>query len=336
MGDVLAEVVREPIRFGTVGHRRVLWTVADYFHQPVLFEEVMAALRPQTGGVYVDGTIGGGGHAEALLERSSPAGRLLGCDLDPAAVSAAAARLGRFAGRFEIRAGNSAELSRWVPPGSCDGVLLDLGVSSHQLDTRERGFSFRLDGPLDMRLDPGGGRTAADVLNAWPVEELARILRELGEERQAWRIARAVERERQGRPFRTTRQLADLVERVAPRAGQGIHPATRVFQALRMAVNDELGSLRLALPAAWGVLKAGGRLAVISFHSGEDRVVKHFGRALERDYEVVGEVDVPEWRRPRPPLLAWVNRKPVFAGLAEVAANPRSRSARLRVMEKLR
>ena len=309
--------------------------MADDFHQPVLLEEVMEALEPKTGRVYVDGTIGGGGHAEALLERSSPAGRLLGCDLDPAAVSAATDRLGRFAGRFEIRSGNYADLRDWIPAGSSDGVLLDLGVSSHQLDCGERGFSFRLDGPLDMRLDPRQGQTAADLVNGWPVMELARIFRDLGEERRAWRVARAVEWERRRAPFETTRQLAELVERVVPRAGQGIHPATRVFQALRMAVNDELGSLRRGLEAVWGVLKPRGRLAVISFHSGEDRVVKRFGQALAREYDVTGEADIPEWRRPRASLLAWVNRGPVAPGPAEIACNPRARSARLRVMEKL-
>ncbi|HOB98115.1 MAG TPA: 16S rRNA (cytosine(1402)-N(4))-methyltransferase RsmH [Verrucomicrobiota bacterium] len=309
--------------------------MADDYHQPVLLEEVMAAFEPQTGRVYVDGTIGGGGHAEALLERSSPAGRLLGCDLDPDAISAAAARLGRFAGRFEIRSGNFADLSGWIPAGSSDGVLLDLGVSSHQLDCAQRGFSFRLDGPLDMRLDPRRGDTAADLVNNWPVTELAQIFRDLGEERRAWRVARALEWERRRTPFQTTRQLADLVERVAPRGGQGIHPATRVFQALRMAVNDELGSLRRGLDAAWAVLRPGGRLAVISFHSGEDRVVKRFGQALAREYEVTGDADIPEWRRPRASLLAWVNRGPVAPSAAEVASNPRARSARLRVMEKL-
>jgi 16S rRNA (cytosine1402-N4)-methyltransferase len=309
--------------------------VAEYCHQSVLLDEAVAALRPQTGSVYVDGTIGGGGHAEALLERSSPAGRLLGCDRDPAAVSAATLRLERFAGRFEIRAGNCADLTDWVGAASIEGVLLDLGVSSHQLDTAERGFSFRLDGPLDMRLDPRDGPTAADLVNAWSVEELARVFRELGEERQAWRVARAIEWERRRTPFRTTRQLANLMERIAPRGSHTIHPATRVFQALRMAVNDELGSLARSLRTAWILLKPGGRLAVISFHSGEDRLVKRFGQALEKDYEVVGEADVPEWRRPRSPCLAWVQRKPLVPGAAELAVNPRARSARLRVMEKL-
>jgi len=309
--------------------------VADDYHQPVLLEEVMAALRPRTGQIYVDGTIGGGGHAEAILERSAPAGRLLGCDLDPAAVSAAAARLSRYAGRFEIRAGNCADLTDWVEPGSSQGVLLDLGVSSHQLDTAERGFSFRLEGPLDMRLDPRGGLTAADLANTWPVEELARIFRDLGEERRAWRVARAIEWERRRTPFQTTRQLANLMERLVPRGSQAIHPATRVFQALRMAVNDELGSLARALRTGWMLLKPGGRFAVITFHSGEDRLVKRFGQALEKDYEVVGEADVPEWRRPRAPCLAWVSRKPLAPSPAEIAANPRARSARLRVMEKL-
>lgn len=309
--------------------------MSDYTHQPVLLEEVLAALQPRSEGIYADGTLGSGGHAEAILERSSPAGRLLGCDRDAAAGAAAAHRLERFAGRYEIRQGNFAQLSDWIPVATCDGVVLDLGVSSHQLDTAARGFSFRLDGPLDMRFDPREGLTAAEWVNTTPVEELARVFREFGEERHAWRVARALEWERRRSPIRTTRQLAELMERVVPRGGQSIHPATRVFQALRMAVNDELGSLQRGLQAAWTILKPGGRLAVIAFHSGEDRVVKRFGRGLEKDYEVPGDLDVPEQRRPRPAQLTWVSRKPILPGAVEISANPRARSARLRVMEKL-
>lgn len=300
-----------------------------------MLEEVLVALRPRAGGVYADGTIGGGGHAEAILERSSPSGWLHGCDRDPDAVAAAKARLCRFEGRWEIRPGNYAELSSWVAASSCDGVLLDLGMNSFQLDEAGRGFSFRLDGPLDMRFDPQTGLTAAELVNTAAVGDLARIFRDLGEERQAWRVARAIERDRPSRPFARTRQLAELLERLMPRAGRPIHPATRVFQALRMAVNDELGSLQRGLWAAWNSLKVGGHLAVITFHSGEDRLVKRFGQALEKDYEVPGEVDVPELRRPRAPQLRWVGRKPLRPGAAETAANPRARSAQLRVMEKL-
>jgi 16S rRNA (cytosine1402-N4)-methyltransferase len=310
--------------------------VGIYTHQSVLLAEVGAALAPRAGGVYVDGTTGGGGHAELLLSGSSPGGRLYGCDRDEAAVVAARLRLDRFAGRFEVRQGNYTELGSWVPAGGCDGVLLDLGASSHQLDEPARGFSFRLDGPLDMRFDPPRQAvTAAELVNALELADLVELFQTLGGEREALRVARAIVRAREVRPLRTTRELAGLVERVLPRRGGASHPATKVFQALRMAVNDELGSLARGLGVAWSLLKAGGRLAVITFHSGEDRLVKEFGRGLVRDYEVAGAVDVPELRRPRVPPGRWVSRKAVRPGAAEVAANRRARSAQLRVIERV-
>ncbi len=296
--------------------------------------EVLEALKPRDGGRYVDGTLGGAGHAAAILDASSPTGWLYGCDRDGAAIEAARERLARFAGRFEIRQGNFAELADWVPLGSCDGVLLDLGVSSPQLDQPERGFSFQQDGPLDMRMDPQQRLTAAELVNTAPAEELARIFWELGGERESRRLAKAVVRQREGRPLETTRQLAELIERQAPRRGKRTHPATRVFQGLRIAVNDEIGSLQRGLAAALQVLRAGGRLAVITFHSVEDRVVKDFGRARARDYTFTGGVDVPELRTPRTPELRWVSRKAVSPTAAEQAQNPRSRSAQLRVLEK--
>jgi len=259
---------------------------------------------------------------------------LFGCDRDGAAVEAARERLAEFAGRFEIRRGNFAELAEMLEPESCDGVLLDLGVSSPQLDEAGRGFSFQQDGPLDMRMDTRQSLTAAELVNRLDADELAKIFWELGDEPQARRFARAIERDRQQRPFATTGQLAALIERLAPRHGKRTHPATKVFQALRLAVNDEIGSLRSGLEAALKILKPGGRLAVITFHSLEDRVVKEFGRGRARDYEFAGPVDVPELRRPRRPELMWVQRKAVKPGAAELAENPRSRSAQLRVMEK--
>ena len=307
----------------------------EYCHNPVLVAEVLSALDPRPGGRYADGTVGGGGHAAAILRASAPTGWVFGCDHDGAALEAAARRLAEFAGRFELRQGNFANLADWIPAGSCDGVLLDLGVSSPQLDWAERGFSFQQDGPLDMRMDRGQAITAADLVNGAAREELTRIFRDLGEEPEARRLARVIEDERRFRRFETTRQLAELAERVSPRRGRRIHPATRMFQALRMAVNDEIGSLRRGLGAALQVLRPGGRLAVITFHSIEDRVVKEFGRERSRDYVISGDVDVPELRRPTAPQLKWVRRKAFVPGPAEVEANPRARSARLRVMEKL-
>ena len=297
--------------------------------------EVLDALRPRPGGRYADGTIGGAGHAAIILAASSPTGWLFGCDRDGDAVEAARARLAEFAGRFEIRRGNFAELAGWVPAAGCDGVLLDLGVSSPQLDCAGRGFSFLHDGPLDMRMDTRQLLKAADLVNGASAEELARIFGELGGERDARRFANAVVRDRERQKLETTRQLAELIENISPRRGKKAHPATKVFQALRIAVNDEIGSLKLGLDAAVKTLKPGGRLAVITFHSLEDRVVKDFGRARSRNYTFAGEVDVPELREPRVPELKWVTRKAVKPGAAEIAENSRSRSAQLRVMEKI-
>ena len=297
---------------------------------------MLEALRPSPASLIADGTVGGGGHAAALLKASAPTGRLVGCDRDGRAVAAATARLSEFAGRFEIRQGNFAELADWLGPESCDGVLLDLGVSSPQLELPERGFSFQEDGPLDMRFDERQELTAAKLINEADAEELAGIFWRYGNEEQSRRIARAIVSERENRPLERTGQLAALIERVKPRAGRKTHPATKIFQALRMAVNDEIGSLQSGLEAAVRILKPDGRLAVISFHSVEDRVVKEFGRRLSRDYELPGEVDVPEMRRPRPPLLRWVWRKALKPGAAELKENPRSRSAQCRVLEKLK
>ncbi len=298
--------------------------------------EVLDALKPQPDGRYADGTLGGAGHAARILARSSPTGWLSGCDRDGVAVETARARLAeKFAGRFEIRRGNFAELADWVPAGSCDGVLLDLGVSSPQLDRAERGFSFMQDGPLDMRMDDRQPVTAADLVNGESAETLAKIFWEFGDERDSRRFAKAIVHDRVVRKFETTRQLADLIEKISPRFGKKAHPATKVFQALRIAVNDEIGSLKRGLAGAVKILKPGGRLAVITFHSLEDRVVKEFGREKTRDYTFRGEVDVPELRTPRAPEMKWVSRKAILPGDEELVENPRSRSAQLRVLEKL-
>lgn len=297
--------------------------------------EVLAALKPKAGGRYADGTLGGAGHAEAILDASSPTGWVFGCDRDGAAVEAARARLARFAGRLEIRRGNFAEMAEWIPAASCDGVLLDLGVSSPQLDTAERGFSFQQDGPLDMRMDPRESLTAAELVNTADAEELAKIFWEYGGERDSRRLARAIVHDRAQRKFETTRQLAELIERLNPRRGGKTHPATKIFQALRIAVNDEIGSLKRGLDGAMRILKPAGRLAVITFHSLEDRVVKDWANALARDYTFSGEVDVPELRQPCEPKLKWVSRKAIKPGEVELNENPRSRSAQLRVIEKI-
>jgi 16S rRNA (cytosine1402-N4)-methyltransferase len=269
------------------------------------------------------------------LAASSPDGWLSGCDRDGVAIEAAKQRLAEFAGRFEIRQGNYADFAEWIPKASCDGVLLDLGVSSPQLDVAERGMSFMKDGPLDMRMDQSQGPTAAELVNGVTAEELARIFWQYGDERDSRRFARAIEMDRKTRRFETTKQLADLIERLSPRAGRKTHPATKVFQSLRIAVNDEVGSLERGLVAALKILKPGGRLAVISFHSLEDGVAKRWMRDRARDYEFDGEVDIPELRRPRTPEVKLVNRKAIVPGDAELAENPRSRSAQLRVMEKI-
>lgn len=309
--------------------------MAVFIHKPVLVAEVLESLKIRPGSVCLDGTVGGGGHAEAMLKASAPNGRILGCDQDGRAVAAARARLSGFHGRFEIRQGNYADMGEWVAPESCDAVLLDLGVSSPQLDEAGRGFSFQQDGPLDMRMDQSLGPTAADLLSRLDADELAKIFWEFGGERDSRRLARAIALDRQSSAFERTRQLAGLIERISPRAGGKTHPATKVFQALRIAVNDELGSLSRGLEAAVKVLKPGGRLAVITFHSLEDRMVKEFGRRLSRDYEAAAGVDAPELRRPRPPQLKLLQRKAIVPGAEEMRDNPRSRSAQCRVFEKL-
>jgi 16S rRNA (cytosine1402-N4)-methyltransferase len=309
--------------------------VPGYVHKPVMLREVVAALRPTSGGRYVDATLGGAGHAAAILDASSPKGWLYGCDRDGDAIEAARERLAEFAGRFELRQANYAELAGWVPEASCDGVVMDLGVSSPQLDLGTRGFSFQQEGPLDMRMDRRQDLTAAELVNQAEAEDLARIFWEFGGERDSRRLARAIVKEREQREFATTRQLAEFIERIAPRRGKKIHPATRVFQGLRIAVNDEIEGLRQGLAGALGVLRPGGRLAVITFHSLEDRVVKDFGRMHARDYTIVGAVDIPELRQPKTPQLKWVTRKATTPTASELDENPRSRSAQLRVMEKI-
>ncbi len=312
----------------------VLPTEAD--HVPVLADEVLAALAPQPGNTIVDATFGSGGHSRLLLGRLEGQGRLIAIDRDPTVTpyferlrraSAVKARL--LHGEF------SAVLSKLAANGvRADAILLDLGVSSMQLDRPERGFSYAADAPLDMRMDPTQETSARDVVNTWSERDLATVFRRYGEERYAKQIARAVVRRRRERPFERTGELVDTIRAAIPapaRFGDG-HPAKRVFQALRIAVNGELDALEAALPAALAMLRPGGRLAVISFHSLEDRLVKRFLRDRERGCTCPPEFPVCVCGR-RPELRA-LQRRPIRPGQAEVAANPRAASARLRAAVK--
>jgi 16S rRNA (cytosine1402-N4)-methyltransferase len=287
--------------------------------------------------VYIDATVGGGGHAEKVLELSSPHGILLGVDADPAALEATRRRLARYGNRL-ITANayfdQLADTARDAGLSSVDGVLFDLGVSSPQLDTAERGFSFQHEAPLDMRFGPLAPHPASDLVNMLSASDLERIFRDYGEERYARRVAQRVVRERERGPIRTTRQLAEIVSRAKPRSrSEQIHPATRVFQALRIAVNDELGRLTRALPQAVMLVREGGRLAVISFHSLEDRIVKQFMRDEARG--CICPPELPVCVCGRRPTLRTLTSRPMTASADEVAANPRARSARLRVAERL-
>jgi 16S rRNA (cytosine1402-N4)-methyltransferase len=307
-------------------------------HVSVMAEEVVQYLQPRSGGVYVDGTLGGAGHARLILEASSPDGILIGLDRDTEALAAAQGRLASFGERVVLRQGNFSDMCMHLDQleiAAVDGILLDLGVSSHQLDSPERGFSFREDGPLDMRMNPTEGVSAATVIAEAEADELKRIFRDYGEERWAGKIARAIVTDREKAPFLTTLQLADMISRVVP-AGKGpqrIHPATRVFQALRIHVNGELDNLRTALDSAWARLKTGGRLVVISFHSLEDRMVKQAFRALATGCICPPRLAVCACGEQ--PSIRILTRKAVRATEAETENNPRARSAVLRAMEKL-
>ena len=303
-----------------------------FHHVTVLREEAVAALQPAEGRVLVDATLGGGGHTELMLERGAT---VWGIDQDPAARRAARKRLAAHADRLHIVAGNfrnAVELLRAEGLETADGILADIGISSPQVDQAERGFSFLAEGPLDMRMNPAAPRSAADIVNTAAESELADILWQYGEERASRAIARRIVQERAKAPITTTTQLADIIASVLPRKGKQ-HPATRSFQALRIAVNDELGALDALLESGLSLLKSGGRFAIITFHSLEDRAVKRYFDRVTRP-----EIDRPEWPAPRPnPEYAarLVTRKPIVASEAELAANPRARSAKLRVIEKL-
>jgi len=308
---------------------------AAMVHVPVLADAAIAALAPRDGGTYLDGTVGAGGHAELILRAASPTGKLIGLDRDRTALREAEERLRPFGGRVVLIHGSFAEASALLAErgiSQIDGVLLDLGVSSLQLDTPERGFSFRHDAPLDMRFDPDAAiPTAADLLNTASEEEIAAILRRFGEEPRARRIARAIVA---ARPLRTTGDLVRAVERVLPPAPRGrISPATRVFQAVRIAVNGELDALTAFLDQAAALLRPGGRLVVISFHSLEDRLVKQFIQRESRD--CLCPPALPVCRCSHRATFRPVTRRAVQPDAAEIARNPRARSARLRAAERL-
>ena len=301
-------------------------------HLPVLYDEIITALQPHAGARYIDGTLGAGGHSFGILQASAPDGELLGLDLDPTAISLATERLAPYGARAIIRQGSYAGMQAQAAAlgwGQVDGILLDLGVSSMQIDTAERGFSFLQDGPLDMRFSPTAGSTAASLVNQLSEDELADLIYKYGEDRNGRKIARLI---CANRPFETTSQLAGLLKKHI-HSGEKIHPATRTFQALRIAVNDELAVIEGVLPTAISMLKPGGRLAVISFHSLEDRIVKDAFRKEATDCLCP----------PRQPMctcghkasVQLVNKKPIMASETETLKNSRARSAKLRIVEKI-
>jgi 16S rRNA (cytosine1402-N4)-methyltransferase len=310
-------------------------------HQSVLYQETLAGLAVTPTGSYIDGTVGAGGHAHGILTASAPNGRLLGLDQDPTALALAGERLAPFGARAVLVHANFAAMGEVAPRYgflAVAGVLLDLGVSSMQLDTPERGFSFMSEAPLDMRMDPTGAQpTAADLVNTLPEGDLADVIYQYGEERNSRRIARRIAAERQVAPIETTSRLAAIVLAAVggrPAGPRGrIHPATQTFQALRIAVNRELEILPGALETAIGLLQPGGRLAVIAFHSLEDRIVKQL---FQR--EAKGCICPPEWpvcQCGRTPTVRMISKGAIQATEAEIQANPRARSARLRIVERL-
>lgn len=302
-------------------------------HQPVLYQETIAALAPHSGGRYVDGTLGAGGHAWGVLQASAPDGRLLGLDVDPGALELASQRLAEFGERASLQRRSYHQLAQHLAAAgwdAVDGILLDLGASSMQFDRAERGFSFQKEGPLDMRFDPNGGTTAAQLVNELPEDELADILYQYGEERAARRIARQIVA---ARPVESSTALAAVIAKALGGQRGGIHPATRSFQALRIAVNGELSGLEEALPQAVAALKPGGRVAIISFHSLEDRLVKQFMRRESQD--CICPPEQPVCTCGHKASIKDLTRKPQVAQDSEVTANPRARSARLRVAERL-
>jgi 16S rRNA (cytosine1402-N4)-methyltransferase len=302
-------------------------------HYPVLYHEIITALEPRSGGRYIDCTLGAGGHAYGILESSIPDGRLLGLDIDPHALGLAHQRLQEFGDRVTIVRASYITLKEQLASiawQKADGVLLDLGVSSMQLDEPERGFSFMVDAPLDMRFDPQNPLSAMEIVNSYSEGELADIIFRYGEERHSRQIARKIV---QKRPIKTTRELANIVAGISGGSRSRIHPATRTFQAIRIAVNNELETLQKTLPQAIDILESGGRLAVISFHSLEDRIVKQYFRQESRD--CICPPRTPICTCGHKASIREITRQPITSQSSEIAINPRSRSARLRVAQKI-
>ena len=302
-------------------------------HVSVLYNEIIAGLQPRPGGRYIDGTLGAGGHAFGILQESAPTGELLGLDLDPNAIGAAANRLWEFGSRAHLVQASYLSLAdeaRKLGWNSANGIVLDLGLSSIQLEDAERGFAFKHDGPLDMRFNPAQALTASDLVNGASPDELADILYKFGEEREARRIVRAVVA---ARPIHSTGRLAQVVAAAVKGGRTETHPATRTFQALRIAVNGELDAVSAVLPLALEMLAPGGRLAVISFHSLEDRIVKTFFHHEARD--CICPPEQPVCTCGHRASLKEITRKPLAPTPEEVAQNPRSRSAKLRIVQKL-
>lgn len=308
------------------------------FHTPVMLEKVLQSLRCKPGGIYVDGTLGGGGHARAILENTAPDGLLIGIDRDDDALLESEKRLQPFGQRKILIKGNFADIGEILTNlniRKVDGILLDLGVSSHQLDTADRGFSFSLDAPLDMRMDQSSRYRAYDLVNLSPEKELRKVIRDYGEEPMAGRIARAILAKRASAPIRTTIELADVVCRAVRRQGvrKKVHPATRTFQAIRIAVNQELSNLSTAMDAGIDQLGRGGRFSIISFHSLEDRIVKETFRSWEGRCQCPPGLPVCQCQREA--KLRVLTRKPLRPEADESETNPRARSARLRTAEKI-
>lgn len=310
----------------------------EFVHKSVLFEECMQMLDVKPGGIYIDGTLGGGGHSEGILERSTPDGHLFGIDRDEAAHKAAGERLSRFGDRVTFLRGNFADMKELIDEkyhGQIDGILLDLGVSSHQIDEPTRGFSYMVDAPLDMRMDTRSDFSAYTVVNTYSMQDLRNIISRYGEEKWASRIAQFIVDARQKTPIETTGQLEDIIKAAVPAgARKGVaHPARRTFQAIRIEVNGELDAVRQGVESAVELLKPGGRLAVITFHSLEDHLVKDLFRKMENP--CICPKGSPVCVCGKKPIAKQVSRKPIVSGEAELAENPRAHSAHLRGITKL-